>query len=327
MSRPHIYVTRMIPQEGIDLLKKTCRVEINPEDRPLTRRELLEAVKAKEGVISLLTDKIDAEAMDAAEGIKGFANYAVGYDNIDLHEATRRGLPVSNTPDVLTEATAEMAWALLFAIARRVVESDRAMRLGTWQGWGPLQFLGGDVTGKILGIVGAGRIGMSMALKSKGFKMPVLYTDEYPNPTLEEKLGARMVAFEELLEKSDFISIHVPLLSQTRHLFDHNAFSHMKSTAYLINTARGPVVDETALVEALRNTEIAGAGLDVYEFEPKMVAGLSELDNVVCTAHTASATISSRTNMALKAANNLLAILKGERAPDCINPEVYEING
>lgn len=325
MHKPHIYVTRMIPQEGIDLLEKTCRVEINPKDRPLTRPELLEAVKAKDGVISLLTDKIDAEVMDAAKGIKGFANYAVGYDNIDLKEATRRGLPISNTPDVLTEATAEMAWALLFALARRVVESDRVMRSDTWQGWGPLQFIGGDVTGKTLGIVGAGRIGLSMALKSKGFEMPVLYTDEYPNPLLEKKLGARRVAFEELLKESDFISIHVPLVPRTRHLFGRDAFLRMKSSAYLINTARGPVVDEAALVEALKNSEIAGAGLDVYEFEPKMVAGLSELNNVVCTAHTASATISSRTNMALKAANNLLAMLNDKRAPDCVNPEVYEI--
>ena len=286
MNRPCIYVTRMIPTEGIDLLKETAQVEVNPHDRPLTSEELVEAVKGRDGVICLLTDKIDAYVMDAARGIKGFANYAVGFDNIDLAEATRRGIPVSNTPDVLTDATAEMAWALLLTVSRRIVESDRAMRSGTWKGWGPLQFIGGDITGSTLGIVGAGRIGMAMALKSRGFNMKILYTDRVPNPVLERELGARRVSFEELLDESDYISIHVPLLPETRHLFGRDEFRRMKSTAYLINTARGPIINEAELVNALMEGVIAGAGLDVYEFEPDMARGLAELDTLVCTAHT-----------------------------------------
>jgi glyoxylate reductase len=251
----------------------------------------------------------------------------VGFDNIDVGEATRRKVPVSNTPDVLTDATAEMAWALLFAVARRVVESDRVMRSRDWSGWGPLEFIGGDVTGKTLGIIGAGRIGTAMALMSKGFKMKVLYTDSSPQKTnlvLEEELGARKVGLEELFEESDFISIHVPLRPETRHLFNAASFKKMKKTAYLINTARGPVINEADLVEALRDKEIAGAALDVYEFEPRMAEGLAALDNVVTAAHTGSATTSARKNMSVLAAQNLLAMLSGERPPTCLNPEIYE---
>ena len=327
MARPKVYITRMIPEAGIDLLRQTCDVKVNLEDRPLTRSELLENVCGQEGVIGLLTDRIDAGFLDAAEGIKGYANYAVGFDNIDIQEATKRKVPVSNTPDVLTDATAEMAWAFLLAVARRVIESDRMMRSGAWNGWGPLQFIGGDVTGKTLGILGPGRIGTAMALMSKGFRMKVLYTDSSPektNAVLEKELGARKVDFDQLLEGSDFISIHVPLLPQTRHLFNATAFKKMRKTAYLINTARGPVIDEADLVQALKKREIAGAALDVYEFEPEVAEGLVALDNVVMTAHTASATVSSRTNMALLAAQNLLAMLKGERPPTCLNPEIYE---
>ncbi|MBN2283862.1 MAG: D-glycerate dehydrogenase [Deltaproteobacteria bacterium] len=318
-----VYVTRLIPREGIDLLKEHCDVEVNPDDRPLTREELLDRVGGRDGVISLLTDRIDAEVYDAATGIRGFANYAVGYDNIDVAEATRRKIPISNTPGVLTDATAEMAWALLFAAARRVVESDGVMRSCGWKGWGPLQFIGGDVGGKTLGIVGAGRIGTAMALRSKGFSMRVLYTDVSVNKTLEDELGAERVPLRRLLEESDFISIHVPLMEETRHLFNQDIFRKMKTTAYLINTSRGPVIHEAHLVEALQKGTIAGAGLDVYEFEPRMVEGLAELPNVVITPHIASATRQSRTGMALKAAGNLLAMLRGERPPDCVNPEIF----
>src|SRR6056297_2824217 len=190
VMKPKVYVTRMVPKAGIDLLRKECDVEVNPEDRPLSRQELLQNIKGKDGVLCLLTDKIDSEVFDTVPEIKGFANYAVGYDNIDLDEATRRGVPISNTPDVLTDATAEMAWALLFSVSRRVVESDTHMRNGRWPGWGPLQFLGGDVSGKTLGIVGAGRIGTAMALKSSGFKMEILYYDTQSNPNLESNLNA-----------------------------------------------------------------------------------------------------------------------------------------
>lgn len=326
MAKPSVFVTRMIPKEGIELLNETCDVEVNPEDRPLTRAELLEKVRGRQGVIGLLTDRIDGEFFEAAEGIKGYANYAVGFDNIDIPAATRRKVPVSNTPDVLTDATAEMAWALLFAVARRVVESDRAMRSGAWTGWEPLQFIGGDVTGRTLGILGAGRIGTAMAMMSKGFRMKVLYTDSSPektNPMLEAELGAKKVLFETLLEESDFISIHVPLRPETRHLFDAAAFKKMKKTAYLINTARGPVVKEADLVEALKQGEIAGAALDVYEFEPRMTDGLAALDNAVTAAHTGSATVSARKNMAILAARNLLAMLSDKKPPTCLNPEIY----
>jgi glyoxylate reductase len=256
--------------------------------------------------------------------VKGFANYAVGYDNIDVQEATKRGIPISNTPGVLTDATAEMAWALLFAGSRRVVESDAVMRSGQWKGWGPLQFIGGDVTGATLGIVGAGRIGTAMAMKSKGFTMKVLYTDAFRNETLEKELGAEKVELEALLQQSDYVSVHVPLLPETRHLFGLKEFQLMKKTAYFINTARGPVVNEAELVHALQTGEIAGAGLDVFENEPRMAEGLAELQNIVVTPHTASATKSSRGNMARIAAENVLAMVKGEKAPTCVNPEVYK---
>jgi glyoxylate reductase len=318
-----IYVTRRIPEAGLELLRQRYEVALNEEDRPVTREELLSGVREADGVLCLLTDRIDGEVMAAAAHAKGFANYAVGYDNIDVVEATRRGLPVSNTPGVLTDATAEMAWTLLFAVARRIVESDGVMRSGHWKGWGPLQFVGGDVTGKTLGVIGGGRIGQAFALKSRGFDMPVLYTDDRSNEVLEQELGARRVDLTELLRESDFVSIHVPLTPATRHLIDQHALRRMKRTAYLINTARGPVVDELALVEALRDGLIAGAGLDVYEEEPRMALGLAGLPNVVLAPHTGSATVSSRNNMALKAASNLIAMIEGERAPDCLNPQVY----
>jgi glyoxylate reductase len=328
MRKPKILITRLIPQAGIDLLQETCDLEINPEDRPLARAELLARVADKEGVLGQMADRIDAEFFEAAKALKGYANYAVGFDNIDVAEATRRKIPVSNTPRVLTLATAEAAWALLFAVARRIVETDKIMRSGTWPGWGPLQFQGLEVTGKTLGIVGAGRIGTAMALMSKGFRMQVLYTNTSgkENQTLKTELEARLFSFDELVAESDFISIHTPLTPATRHLFRAETFARMKPTAILINAARGPVIKEDDLVAALRARRIAGAGLDVYEFEPRMTEGLADLDNAVLTPHIGSATTSSRTGMALLAARNLLAMLKGERPESCLNPEVYDEN-
>lgn len=320
-----VFMTRKIPEVGTTLLREAGHiVEVSPHDRPLERDEFLKRISGADAVITLLTDKVDGEAFDAAPKAKGFANYAVGFDNMDVAEAIRRKIPLSNTPGVLTHATAEQAWALLFAITRRVVESDRLMRSGRWHGWGPMQFIGGDVHGRTLGIVGGGRIGEAMAMKSRGFDMPVLYADERPNKRLEQELSARKVDFDTLVEESDFVSIHVPLLPSTRHMFDKDVFSRMKATAYLINTARGPIIKEADLVDALRTGQIAGAGLDVYEFEPKMVNGLAELDNVVVTPHTASATLESRNGMAELTARNIIAMLRGDRPETCLNPEVFE---
>ncbi|MGE4424288.1 MAG: 2-hydroxyacid dehydrogenase [Pseudodesulfovibrio sp.] len=326
MDKPKVYVTRQIPEQGLDLLRQAAVVEVNPKDSPVPRAELLDIIRDCQGVIGLLTERIDAEFFDAAPNLKGYANYAVGFDNIDVPEATRRSMPVTNTPDVLTNATAECAWSLLFAVARRVVEADKVMRSGDWPGWGPLQFIGGDVTGRTLGIVGAGRIGTAMARMSRGFDMPVLYTSSSgrKNEALDAELGARLVSFEELLEQSDFISLHTPLNPGTRHLFGAEAFKRMKKTAYIINTGRGPVIDEQALLAALKAGEIAGAGLDVYENEPALTPGLAELDNVVLLPHIGSGTESARTDMSVLAARNMLAMLKGDKPETCLNPEIYD---
>ncbi len=321
-----VLVTRMIPRAGIELLETCCEVEINTEDRSLTRAELLDRVRDKVGVIGLMADRIDDEFFDAAPNLRGYANYAVGYDNIDVAEATKRRIPVSNTPGVLTDATAELAWALLFAVARRVVELDAVMRSGQWGGWGPLQFLGADVSGKTLGIVGAGRIGTAMALMSRGFRMPVIYTNSSGrrNEVLDKELGACLVSFEELLERSDYVSLHAPLTPQSKHLFNAQSFARMKKTAILINTGRGPLIKEDNLVQALKNGAISGAGLDVYEFEPRMAEGLAALPNTVLLPHIGSATETTRTNMATLAARNLLAMLRNEQPETCLNPEVLD---
>ena len=320
----NVCVTRMIPDVGIDLLRGKCDpLDINPEDRVLTRDELLAMVGGRDGVLCLLTDPIDAEVFDAAgPRCKVFANYAVGYNNIDVAAATERGIAITNTPGVLTDATADHAWALLFSAARRIVEADRFTREGRFKGWGPMMFLGGDITGKTLGVVGAGRIGTAMALRSSGFRMRVLYTDTVPNAVIEEELGARRVDLATLLKESDYVSVHVPMTLETTHLIGSEELAMMKPSAYLINTSRGPVIDEAALVEALRAKGIAGAGLDVFEREPELVPGLAELDNVVIPPHIASATIETRGRMAAMAAGNLIARLEGDEPPNCVNPEV-----
>ncbi|MDZ7291933.1 MAG: D-glycerate dehydrogenase [candidate division KSB1 bacterium] len=320
-----IYITQPIPQSGLEVLRRAFSdFQINPEDRILTKQELLKKAKGADALLTLLTDKIDAEIMDeAGPQLKIVANMAVGFDNIDVAAATQRGILVSNTPGVLTDATADHAWALLFAIARRIPESERFLRSGKFKGWGPLLFLGADLTGRTLGIIGAGRIGYAMAIKSRGFNMRVLYTNDSPNLRLEQEIGAHRVSLEKLLRESDFISIHVPLLPGTRHLINASSLRLMKKTAYLINTSRGPVVDEAALAEALKNGVIAGAGLDVFENEPAVHPELLKLDNVVLTPHTASATIETRTKMATMAAENLIAGLTGQQPPNLVNLEVW----
>ena len=323
MSRSNVYVTRRIPDAGIELLRERLgAVDVNPHDRTLTHGELLEAVRHRDGVLCQLGDRIDAELMDAVGDCRVFSNYAVGYDNIDVAEATRRGIAVCNTPGVLTDTTAELAWALLFAVARRIVEADGFTRAGKFAGWAPMMMLGVDVTGKTLGILGAGRIGTAVALKSKGFGMTVLYADVQPNAILEEQLGARRVDVGTLFSESDFISVHVPLTAETRHLVDEGLLSLMKPTACLINTSRGAVVDEKALVRCLAERRIAGAGLDVFEEEPALSAGLAGLPNVVLTPHVGSATVETRSRMAVLAAGNLIAVLEGRRPEHIVNPEV-----
>jgi len=321
-----VYITRRIPEPGIEMIRKEHEVEINPYDRVLTREELLQAVKGKDGILCLLTDKIDAEVFDAAgPQLKVVSNYAVGYDNIDVNEATKRGIVVTNTPGVLTETTADLAWALILATARRIVEADKFTRAGKYEGWAPMLFLGQDVYGKTLGIVGMGRIGQAVARRAKGFNMKVLYNDirRIPEET-EKELNATFVSLDELLEQSDFVSLHTYLSPETYHLINEERLRKMKKTAYLINTSRGPVVDESALVRALKEGWIAGAGLDVYEFEPKLVPGLAECENAVLLPHIASASVETRTKMATMAAENLLAVLAGKMPPNPVNPEVLK---
>ncbi|MBP7561855.1 MAG: D-glycerate dehydrogenase [Armatimonadetes bacterium] len=321
-----VSVTREIPDPGIPIVREIAPdARINPDDRVLTRGELLDYVRGCDGVLCLLTDPIDAEVLDAAgPQCRIFANYAVGYNNIDVAAATARGIMVTNTPGVLTDATADHAWALLFSVARRIVEGDAFMRAGKFEGWGPMMFLGGDITGKTLGIVGAGRIGAAMALKSRGFGMRVLYADVARNEELESDLGAQWVDLDTLLAESDFVSLHVALTPETVHLINAERLGKMKPTAYLINTSRGPVVDEIALVDALTSRRIAGAGLDVYEDEPAMKPGLADCPNAVIVPHIASATNWTRSKMAEMAATNLVAGLRGETPPNLVNPEVLD---
>ena len=318
-----IFVTRKIPEAGLDLLRKEHEVEVNPYDRVLTKEEIIQGLKGKDGLLCLLTDTIDEEVINSEPRLKMIANYAVGYNNIDVEAATKKGIPVSNTPGVLTDTTAEMAWALLFSTARRIVEGDRFTRAGRFKGWSPMLMLGQDVTGKTLGVVGAGRIGTAFALKSKGFNMKVLYVNTKKNVTLEQELNAEKVELDRLLKDSDFVSLHVPLVKSTYHLIGEKELRMMKKTAVLINTSRGPVVDEKALIKALKNRWIFAAGLDVYEHEPEIPDELKKLDNVVLQPHSASATFETRTRMAVMAAENMLIGLKGEIPPNCVNPEVF----
>lgn len=320
-----VYITRRVPQPGIDrVVEAATTVEVNPHDRVLTREELLAGVRGRDAVLCLLTDRIDAEVLDAADGCRIFANYAVGYNNIDVAAATARGIAVTNTPGVLTDATADLTWSLLMSAARRIVEGDQYTRAGKFDGWSPMLFLGGDISGRTLGILGAGRIGTAVALRSRGFRMRVLYVDKAQNEALEQAVGAERVDLETLLAESDFVSVHVSLDESTRHLIGARELGLMKPTAYLVNTSRGPVIDEAALVEALRAGEIAGAGLDVFEDEPALKPGLAELPNVVIPPHLGSATIGTRTKMATLAASNVVAMLRGERPPNIVNPEVLQ---
>jgi len=319
-----IFVTRKIPEPGLELLRKEHEIQVYPYDRVPTKKEIIIGVKGKDGLLCLLSDRIDFDVINAEPNLKMIANYAVGYDNIDIKTATKKKIPVSNTPGALTDATAEMAWALIFSVARHIVKADKFTRAGKFKGWGPMLMLGQGITNKTLGIVGVGRIGEAFALKSKGFNMKIIYVDERINSTIEKELGAKKVELSYLLNQSDIISLHVPLTKETHHLIGEKELKSMKKGSILINTSRGPVVDERALIKALREKWIFGAGLDVYEHEPRISKNLKKLENVVLQPHSASATFESRTNMALMAAKNMLAGLKGEKPPNCVNPEVFK---
>lgn len=310
-----IFITRQIPESGPELLKQAgYEVVVAPQDAVISRESLLEGAKGVDALLPLLTDKIDGEVMDAAgKQLKIIANYAVGFDNIDLKAAQERNIIVTNTPEVLSETVAEHTFALLLSIAHRIPESDRFTRAGSYRGWEPMLLLGRDLSYKTLGIVGLGRIGSLVAKHAvKGFDMKVLYYDVKPNADFEKEFGATFGSLEDVLSQADFVSIHVPLLPTTRHLMNAERFKLMKPSAYIVNTSRGPVVDEAALVEALRNGTIAGAALDVFENEPKLTPGLAELENVILTPHTASASIETRGKMAELAAKNILAVLSGQ---------------
>ncbi|MHA1245441.1 MAG: 2-hydroxyacid dehydrogenase [Candidatus Heimdallarchaeota archaeon] len=318
-------VTRKIPQKALDYLESEgVTLDINKEDRVLTYEEIQERIKGKDGLLCLLTDKIDGAIMDAAgDQLQAIVNYAVGYNNINVKDATERGIPVTNTPGVLTETTADLAFALMLSIARRIVESDKYTRKGLFKGWGPLLHLGGDIFGKTLGIIGMGRIGSAVAYRAaKGFNMKIKYYSRNRNKVLEKELNMEFCSVDEILKTADYVTLHVPLTKETKYLIGEKELELMKPTAYLVNTSRGPVVKEDDLLEALKKNKIAGAALDVYEFEPEITKGLEKLDNVIITAHIGTATIDTRTEMGMMVARDLLAVFRGEEPQNCVNKEV-----
>ncbi|MBN2379813.1 D-glycerate dehydrogenase [candidate division WOR-3 bacterium] len=317
-----IYVTRRIPAQGITPLAEH-EVEIHAEDTPVSHNELVEKIRTADALISLLTDEIDADILGYGKNLKVIANYAVGYDNIDIEEATERGIVVTNTPDVLTDATAEFAWTLLFAATRRLGEGERIARAGKFKGWAPTFLLGQGVRGKTLGVIGAGRIGTRFALMSKGFEMKVFYYDEERNDTLEQELDAKRVDISYLLHASDFVSIHLPLTRYTHHLIDAHQIFRMKSTAVLVNTSRGALVDEKALAAALKAGKIAAAGLDVFENEPQITPELLDTENVVLAPHIGSATHEARSAMAALCSKAVLSVFGGQMPSNIVNKEVW----
>ena len=322
---PTIFITRAISESGIDKLKKAgYEVDINPDDRVLGKDELINTLKNKkyDAVLCLLTDKIDRDIFEAVgTQCKIFANYAVGYDNIDINTAKEKNILITNTPGVLTETVAEHTFALMLAISHRIAEADRFTKNGNYKGWEPTLLLGNDLSHKTVGIVGAGRIGSRVAYHaSRGFDANIIYYDIKRNEEFEKETGARYCeTLDNLLGEADYVSIHVPLLPQTKHLINKDKFSLMKKSAYLINTSRGPVIDEEALVVALKTKAIRGAALDVFEDEPRLKEGLSAQDNVILTPHIASGTEETRSKMSEMAANNIISALNGETPPQLVN--------
>ncbi len=308
-----VFVTRRIPEAGLEMLREKCQVRVWEEETPPPREILLEEIKEAHGLLTLLTDPIDREILEAGSHLQVIANYAVGYDNIDLEKAREQGIVVTNTPGVLTETTADLAWGLLLAAARSLVKADQFTREGRWKSWGPQLFLGQDVQGQTLGIIGAGRIGRAVARRGRGFDMDILYYNRNPRPKLEKELGARKVELDELLQESDFVSLHVPLTPATEDLIGARELDLMKNTGVLVNTARGQVVDQEALNEALHQEKIFAAGLDVFAREPIDAADpLLENPRVVVAPHIGSASFATREKMARMVAGDLLAVLQGK---------------
>jgi glyoxylate reductase len=321
MPSARVFITRRLPVAGLAALHDAgFDVDMRAADDACPRDELLAGVNGAAAVVTLLSDRVDDEFLDAAgTGLRIVTNYAVGYDNVDVEACSRRGVAVANTPDVLTEATADHAFALLLAVARRVREGHALAASGNWRGWQPLQLLGRDVSGSTLGIVGMGRIGGAVARRARAFDMPVLYHNRRRNPDAEAAVGARFVTLDELLVESDAVSLHAPLTPETHHLIDAAAITRMKPSAILINTSRGPLVDEAALVDALSGRRLWGAGLDVFEQEPVVHPGLRELTNVVLAPHTGSATERTRTAMARLCAEATVGVLSGGSAANVLN--------
>jgi glyoxylate reductase len=326
MVKPKIYVTRELPEKGLKIIQQHFETEVWPEYAPPPKKTIIEKAKNVDALATLLSDKIDAEVYNAAPKLKIVSQLAVGFDNIDLAEATKRGIYITNTPEVLTDTTADFSWALLMAVARRVVEADKYVRTGQWKvAWHPAMLTGRDVFGATIGIVGAGRIGYAMAKRAKGFDMKILFYDVFPRPEIE-KLGAKKVDMNTLLQESDFVTIHVPLMKETHHLMDEQKFKLMKRTAYIINNSRGPVVDEKALCKALKEGWIAGAGIDVFEQEPTPVDNpLLKFDNVVVAPHISSASLETRAKMSEMVADNLVNFFEGKQPPNLVNKDVMKV--
>ena len=323
--KPRIFVTRRIPDVGLEMLQQEAEVEVWPDPLPPEYPVLMQKVQGIDGLLCMLTDRIDRTLIDAiGPQVKVISQMAVGIDNIDVAEATTRSIPVGNTPGVLTDTTADFAWALLMAAARRVVESDKFTREGKWKTWGPTDFLGPDITGATLGIIGFGRIGQALAKRAQGFDMHILYYSRHPHPEAEKKYHAHYVDLDTLLQESDFVSLHTNLTPETHHLMDDARFKTMKPGGILINTARGPVVEPEALYRALSSGTIAYAAIDVTEPEPiEPDNPLLTLDNIIVSPHIASASFKTRNRMATMAAENLIAGLKRQNLPNCVNPQVY----
>jgi len=318
--KPSILVTRSLPEVGLNKLKEFFNVTLNAEDDVFEKPKLIQKLKNKDALLCLLTDTIDKEIIEAGNKLKVISNYAVGFNNIDLAEATRRKIPVCITPGILTEAVADLTLALILTITRKILPADHFTRAGLFKGWSPTLFLGEELTGKTLGIVGMGRIGQAVANRAKAFGMKIVYYSRTPKDIPD----AQAIALEELLLTADIISLHTPLTPQTQHLIGQEQLKLMKRSAYLINTTRGAVVDEKALVYTLKHNFIAGAGLDVYEHEPLLTEGLTELQNVVILPHIGSATVETRNKMAVLAAENAIAVLQGKKPHAMANPEIFK---